>query len=149
MRIAANCCFTVGAEPGWGPDVGGDVERRDRLEAEPPARVDDSPAANEIAAELATTPDVEPHLDPPALDRHPPSGRSASFALMVSAGDQARASPLLDAECGPAPVLLELLQELRPEQGPLVADELGPEGLHQRRRPDLRHAEEPFDVAPG
>ena len=80
---------------------------------------------NEIAAELATTPDVEPHLDPPALDRHPPSGRSASFALMVSAGDQARASPLLDAERGPAEVLLELLQELRARERLWFADELG------------------------
>ena len=28
-------------------------------------------------------------------------------------------------------MLLELLQELRPRQGPLVADELRPEGLHE------------------
>ena len=109
------------------PDVGGDggAARPPRGGAPPGARVDDSPAANEIAAELATTPDVEPHLDPPPLDRDPPSGRSASFAL-VSAGDQARASPLLDAERGPAEVvLLELLQELRALERLWFADELG------------------------
>ena len=79
-----------------------------------------------FTGEFATTPDVEPHLYPPALDRHPPSGRSASFALMVSAGDQARASPLLDAERGPAEVvLLELLQELRARERLWFADELG------------------------
>ena len=49
----------------------------------------------------------------------------------------------------PAPVLLELLQEPGPGQGPLVAGHLGAEGLHQRRRPGLRHAEEPLDVAQG
>ena len=45
---------------------------------------------------------------------------------MVSAGDQARASPLLDAERGPAEVLLELLQELRARERLWFADELGP-----------------------
>ena len=34
MRMAARCCFTVGADPGVGPDVGRDVERRDRFEPE-------------------------------------------------------------------------------------------------------------------
>ena len=34
-------------------------------------RVDDSPAATRSPPSSPTTPDVEPHLDPPALDRHP------------------------------------------------------------------------------
>ena len=54
--------------------------------------------------------------------------------------------PLRASEDG-APQLRQL-RELRPRERPLVADELGPEGLHQRRRPGLRHAEEPFHVAP-
>jgi len=73
-------------------------------------------------------------------------GRSASFALYglggrpepepgqpgrLELGDQARASLLLDAERGPAVVLLELLQEPGPREGPLVAGELGPEGPHE------------------
>ena len=68
---------------------------------------------------------------------------------MVSAGtlNRNRASLLLDAERGPPPVLLEVLQELRPRQGPLVADELGPEGLHEGGGAHLADAEEPFDVA--
>ena len=77
------------------------------------------------------------------LNRNPVSRACWSF------GDQARASLLLDAERGPAPVLLELLQKPGPRQGPLVADELGPEGLHERGGAHLADAEEPLDVAPG
>ena len=59
------------------------------------------------------------------LGRHlePDPGQSGLLEL----GDQARASLLLAPERGPPPVLLELLQELRPRERPLVADELGPE----------------------
>ena len=95
--------------------LGGDggAARPPRGGAPPGARGDDSPAATRSAS------GSPPH---PTSNRHPPSGRSASFALMVSAGDQTRASPLLDAERGPAEVvLLELLQELRarePRTGP-------------------------------
>ena len=64
-------------------------------------------------------------------------------------GDQEGPSLLLAAERAPLSVLLELLQELRPGQGPLVAGHLGPEGLHERGGADLGDAEEPFDVAPG
>ena len=53
------------------------------------------------------------------------------------------------AERGPAPVLLEQLQELGPRQGLLVADELGPEGRHEGGGAHLADAEEPLDVAPG
>ena len=56
---------------------------------------------------------------------------------------------LLDAERGPAAVLLELPQELRARQGPLAADELVPEGLHERGGAHLADAEEPLDIAPG
>ena len=45
-------------------------------------------------------------------------------------------------------MLLELLQELRPGQGPLVPDELAAEGLHERGGAHLADAEEPLDVAP-
>ena len=41
----------------------------------------------------------------------------------------------------------ELAEELRPGQRSLVAGHLGPEGLHEGRRPGGRDAEEPFDVA--
>ena len=68
---------------------------------------------------------------------------------LLELGDQARASLLLDAARGPAPVLLELLQEPGSRQGPLVPDELGPEGLHERGGTHLADAEEPLDVAPG
>ena len=61
-------------------------------------------------------------------------------------GDQARVSPPRVGG-SPAPVLLELLQELRPRRGPLVADELGPEGLHERGGAHLADAEEPLEVA--
>ena len=44
----------------------------------------------------------------------------------VSRGLQARASLLLDAERGPAAVLLELLQERRGRERLWFADELGP-----------------------
>ena len=45
-------------------------------------------------------------------------------------------------------MLLELLQELRPGQGPLVAGHLRPEGPHERGGgADLGDAEEPLDVA--
>ena len=67
---------------------------------------------------------------------------------LLELGDQARAPLLLDAERGPAAVLLEQLQELGPRQGPLVADELGPEGLHERGGAHLADAEEPLDIAP-
>ena len=60
-----------------------------------------------------------------------------------------RASLLLDAERRPAAVLLGLLPELRPRQGPLVVDELGPEGLHERAGADLAEADEPLGVPPG
>ena len=63
-------------------------------------------------------------------------------------GGDGPASLLLAAERGPAAVLLELLQELRPRERPLVADELGPEGLHERGGAHLADAEEPLDVAP-
>ena len=63
-------------------------------------------------------------------------------------GDQARPSLLLAPERGPGAVLLELLQELHPRQGPLVAGHLGPEGLHEGRGGRGRDAEEPLDVAP-
>ena len=43
----------------------------------------------------------------------------------------------------------QLLQELPPGQGSLVAGELGPEGLHEGRGPGFRDAEELLDVAPG
>ena len=39
--------------------------------------------------------------------------------------------------------------ELRPGQRSLVAGHLGPEGLHERRRPGGRDAEELLDVAAG
>ena len=41
----------------------------------------------------------------------------------------------------------ELAEELRPGQRSLVAGHLGPEGLHERRRPGSRDAEELLDVA--
>ena len=41
----------------------------------------------------------------------------------------------------------ELAQELCSRERSLVAGERGPEGLHERRRPGSRDAEEPFDVA--
>ena len=78
MRIAAKCCFTVGPRPWVRPDVGGDVERRDRLEAEPPARVDDSPAATRSPPRSPPRPTSNPHLDPPALDRQARAGLSSS-----------------------------------------------------------------------
>ena len=93
-----------------------------------------------------------------------PSGRLASFAPRDSTGSftripvsrACRSSPTRRCrrssstrKRGPAAVFPELLQELRPRQRSLVAGELRPEGLHQRRRPGLRHAEEPFDIAPG
>ena len=43
----------------------------------------------------------------------------------------------------------ELAEELRPGQRSLVAGHLGPEGLHERRRPGSRDAEELLDVAAG
>ena len=46
-------------------------------------------------------------------------------------------------------MLPELLQELRPGQGPLVAGHLGPERLHERGGADLGDAQEVLDVAPG
>ena len=44
---------------------------------------------------------------------------------MVSAGDQARPSPLLDAERGPAEVLIDVLQELRAREASGLPTELG------------------------
>ena len=41
----------------------------------------------------------------------------------------------------------ELPEELRPRRRSLVAGELGPEGLHERRRASPRYAEELLDVA--
>ena len=61
-------------------------------------------------------------------------------------GHQAGPAFLLAAERGPALVLLEPPQEPGPGQSPLVAGHLGAEHLHQRRRPGLRHAEEPLAV---
>ena len=43
----------------------------------------------------------------------------------------------------------ELAEELRPGERSLVAGHLGPEGLHERRRPGARDAEEPFEIAAG
>ena len=53
----------------------------------------------------------------------------------------------LDAEGGPAAVLLELLPGPGPRQGSLVADEFRPEGLHEGGGAHLADAEEPLDVA--
>ena len=101
--------------------------------------------------------------DAEADDRHP-SGRLANFRVegldgqrhadpddpsFPELGHQAGPPFLLAAKRGPAPVLLELPQEPGPGQSPLVAGHLGAEHLHQRRRPGLRHAEEPLAVAPG
>ena len=41
----------------------------------------------------------------------------------------------------------ELAEELRPGQRSLVAGHLGPEGLHERRRPGSRDAEELLEIA--
>ena len=43
----------------------------------------------------------------------------------------------------------ELAEELRSGERSLVAGHLGPEGLHERRRPGARDAEEPFEIAAG
>ena len=43
----------------------------------------------------------------------------------------------------------ELAEELRPGQRSLVAGHLGPEGLHERRRPGSRDAEELLEIAAG
>ena len=51
------------------------------------------------------------------------------------------------AEGGPRPVFPELAEELCSRERSLVAGELGPEGLHERRRPGSRDAEELLDVA--
>ena len=59
--------------------------------------------------------------------------------------DKARASLFLEAERGPAAVFLELLQEFRPRERPLVADELGPEGLHEGGGAHLADAAEPLE----
>ena len=61
-------------------------------------------------------------------------------------GEQVLASFLLDAEHGPPPMLLELLQEPGPRERLLVADELGPEGRHEGGGAHLADAEEPLDV---
>ena len=46
-------------------------------------------------------------------------------------------------------MLLEVLQEPRPRERLLVADEFGAEGLHERGGVHLADAEEPLDVALG
>ena len=111
---------------------------------------------------------VEPHsirprsIRPRSIDT--PSGTFDSFALMVSAGTlnrnpvsrACRSSVTKRARRSSSPrnaprprCLLSCCRSFVRGRGPLVADELGPEGLHQHRRPGLRHPEEPLDVAPG
>ena len=107
---------------------------------------------------------VEPHLDPPALDRHP-SGQVRQLRAhalgrhlepdpgqpgLLKLGGQALAAFLLMAERGPPPVLLELLQELCPRECLLVADEFGPEGRHEGGDAHLADAPKSRSiVAPG
>ena len=53
-------------------------------------------------------------------------------------------------KAAPCPVPAELAQELSfGGERSLVAGHLGPEGLHERRRPGARDAEEPFEIAAG
>ena len=66
---------------------------------------------------------------------------------LADRGDDPVAARRLAAEGGPCPVPAELAEELRPGQRSLVAGHLGPEGLHERRRPGSRDAEERLEVA--
>ena len=83
--IAARCCLTVGTDPGWVPNVGGHVKRRDVPQPEPsrlapPEELPDGPARTPPASSRSRsaprrTPGTSP--PPPAPRRQSPAaGRS-------------------------------------------------------------------------
>ena len=106
---------------------------------------------------------VEPHLDPVPINRH--SLGQARQLRVEGLGGERHSDPgqprlpepgqeplpafFFAAEGGPGPVFPELAEEFRPGQRSLVAGHLGPEGLHERRGPGGRDAEELLDVAAG
>ena len=103
----------------------------------------------------------EPHVDPvprdvdalgqagePSLERLDRNGHAdPGEPGLADRGDDPVAARLLAAEGGPCPVPAELAEELCSRERSLVAGERGPEGLHERRRPGSRDAEEPFEIA--
>ena len=78
-----------------------------------------------------------------------PHGHEKRFPGLADRGDDPVAARRLTAEGGPGPVPAELAQELGGGERALVAGERSPEGVHQRRRPGARDAEEPFEIAAG
>ena len=69
---------------------------------------------------------------------------SRAWRIAVTTRSRRVASPRKAAR---RPVPSELAQELCSRERSLVAGEFGPEGLHERRRPGSRDAEELLDVA--
>ena len=139
----------MGAEPGWGPDVGCHVvhERLGQREESPDGLL--RPA--------------EADLDPVGLDRHA-RGQPGKARLErldghghadpgepgpADLGHDLLAPRFFMPEGGALAVPPELPQELGPRQRQQVPGPAGPEGRHQLRGAHLRDAEEAFDVAAG